>query len=201
MADEQSMQLLSFSFVSKTFAYKSLDQVSNRSFSAFTSVSREYLDPSGKSDWCAQYVDDIGVAVHTPSELTKNLDLVFKQIQKAGLETSIEKRQFDKFSTEVLGKTISTAGTTPIEEWITKFLENLKIPKGVKMLQRNLGLYTFTGSSFIELPINKFRSLYCYEKMFLSTHYINIRTRFLKFSIFCWMHQSYSWNCYYRTNN
>ena len=59
MADEQSIQLLSFNFGSRTFAFLRLAQGLNRSLSAFTSVVREYLDPLVKADRCAQYVDDI----------------------------------------------------------------------------------------------------------------------------------------------
>ena len=139
MADGQSRQLLSFRFVLKTFAHKRLDQVSKTSLSAFTSVIGEYLDPSVEADWCAQYVDDIGVAALTASELNKNLDLAFKQIQEAGLKTSIGKCQFGKLSIEILGETIATAETAPMEKWITKFLRNFKLPSSVKTLQRFLG--------------------------------------------------------------
>ena len=59
LADEQSIQLLSFNFGSRTFAFKRLAQGLNRSLSAFTSVIREYLDPLVKADKCAQYVDDV----------------------------------------------------------------------------------------------------------------------------------------------
>ena len=65
MADEQSVQLLSFNFGSRTFAFLRLAQGLNRSLSAFTSVVREYLDPLVKADRCAQYVDDIELQ-HTP---------------------------------------------------------------------------------------------------------------------------------------
>ena len=45
MADEQSVNLLSFNFGSQTFAYQRLNQCLNRSLTAFTSVMRDYLDP------------------------------------------------------------------------------------------------------------------------------------------------------------
>ena len=77
MADEQSVQLLSFNFGSRTFAILRLAQVFNRSLSAFTSVIRECLDPLVKADQCAQYVDDIGIAAHTSDELITNLELLF----------------------------------------------------------------------------------------------------------------------------
>ena len=69
IADEQLIQLLSFYFGSRTFAFRRLAQGLNRSLSNFTSVVREYLDPLVKADRCAQYVDDVGIAANTPDEL------------------------------------------------------------------------------------------------------------------------------------
>ena len=143
MAEEQSVQLLSFNFCSKTFVYKRLAQGLNRSLSAFTSVSGENLDSVMKADRCAQYVDDIGPAARTASELIENLDHVFEQIKKAGLKLSIEKRQFGIQSIDFVGKTISLAGISPIEERFTKFLKNLKLTSSVKTLQRYLGFVNF----------------------------------------------------------
>ena len=85
MADDQPVQLLSFNFDSRTFAFLRLAQVLNRSISEFTSVVREYLDPLVKADRCAQYVDDIGNAAHIPEELITILELVFQQLDKSGL--------------------------------------------------------------------------------------------------------------------
>ena len=76
------MQLSSFNFGSRTFAFLRLAQGLNRSLSAFTSVVREYLDPLVKADCCAQYVDDIGIAANTPDELIENLELVFSSCPK-----------------------------------------------------------------------------------------------------------------------
>ena len=82
MADEQSIQLLSLNFGSRTFAFVRLAQGLNRSLSAFTIVVREYLDLLVKADRCAQYVDDIGVAANTSVELIENLELVFQQLSE-----------------------------------------------------------------------------------------------------------------------
>ena len=67
MADEQSVQLLSFNFGSRTFAYQHSAQGLKMSLSAFIGVNGEYLDPVRKTDPCAEYVDDTGVAAHTAS--------------------------------------------------------------------------------------------------------------------------------------
>ena len=93
MVDEQSIQLLSFNFGSRTFAFLRLAQGLNRSLSAF-SVVREYLEPLVKEDRCSQYVDDIGIAANTPDELIENLELVFQQLSKPGLKLSMSKCEF-----------------------------------------------------------------------------------------------------------
>ena len=45
MADQRSVEMLAFSFASRTFAYRRLAQGLRRSVSAFSSFMREYLDP------------------------------------------------------------------------------------------------------------------------------------------------------------
>ena len=81
----------------------------------------EDLEPNVKTDRCVLYVDDVGVASHTVSELIENLDHEFQQIKKAGVKLSRAKCQFGKQLNEFLGQTISTGGIAPIEERITKF--------------------------------------------------------------------------------
>ena len=115
MADEQSLQLLSFNFGSRTFAFLCLAQGLNRSLSACTSVVREYLDPLIKADRCAQYVDEIGNAAHAP-EGQINLELVFQQLDKAGLKLSMGKCEFGQKQFEYLGKTTSSTSIAPIEK-------------------------------------------------------------------------------------
>ena len=63
MANQLSKVMLAFNFASGTFAYTRLAQGLSRALSAFSSFMREYLDKVIKTDQCAQYVDDIGVAV------------------------------------------------------------------------------------------------------------------------------------------
>ena len=128
MADEQSIQLLSFNFGSRIFAFLRLAQGLNCSLSAFTSVVREYLGPLVKADRCTQYVDDIGIAANTPDELTENLELVFQQLSQAGLNCSMNTREFGQHQIEYLGKFISSTGIAPIEKCITGYLNKLKPP-------------------------------------------------------------------------
>ena len=67
---------------------------------------REYLDPVVKDDQCAQYVDDIGIAVKNATDFTRNIRAVFKCLHQAGLKLTIEKCHFGVRQVEFLGKTI-----------------------------------------------------------------------------------------------
>ena len=100
MADQRSVEMLAFNFASRTFDYKRLTQGLSRSASAFSSLMREYLDPVVKTDQCAQYADDIGIAANNVTELTRNTRAVFKCIRQAGLNLTIEKviSESDKLS-------------------------------------------------------------------------------------------------------
>ena len=77
MAAQRSVEMPAFNFASRTFAYRRLAQRLSRSVSAFSSFMREYLDPVVKADQCAQYVDDIGIAVNNAKYLTRNIRAVF----------------------------------------------------------------------------------------------------------------------------
>ena len=113
MVDQHSVEMLAFSFASRTLAYKRLAQGLSRSVSAFSSFMREYLDPVVKADQCAQYVDDIGVAANILTDLTRNIRAVFKCIRQAGLKLTIEKCDFEVRQVKVLSRTISSQGVSP----------------------------------------------------------------------------------------
>ena len=70
MAEQRSVEMLAFSFASRTFTYKRLAQGLSRTLSAISSFMREYLDPVVKADQCAQNVDDIGIAANSAAELS-----------------------------------------------------------------------------------------------------------------------------------
>ena len=82
---------------------------------------REYLDPFVKADQCAQYVDDIGIAVNNATDLTRNIGEVFKCIRQAGLKLTIEKCHFGVRQVEFLGRTISSEGVLPQSHKIRNF--------------------------------------------------------------------------------
>ena len=139
MADQRSVEMLAFSFASRTFAYKRHAQGLNRSVSAFSSFLREYLDPVVKADQCAQYVDDIGIAANNATDLTWNIRAVFQCIRNAGLKLTIEKCHFGDRQVEFLGRTISSEGVSPQAHKVQNFLNKLRFPKSKKALQRCLG--------------------------------------------------------------
>ena len=113
MADQRSIEMLAFNFASRTFAYKRLAQGLSRALSAFSSFMREYLDEVIKADQCAQYVDDLGIAANSATQLIRNIRAVFECIRQAGLKLTIEKCQFGVIEIEVLGRTITPQGIAP----------------------------------------------------------------------------------------
>ena len=86
MADQRSVEVLAFNFVSRTFACKRLTQGLSRSVSAFSSFMNEYLDPVLKVDQCAQYVNDTGIAANNATDLIRNIRAVFQFSRQAGLK-------------------------------------------------------------------------------------------------------------------
>ena len=143
MADQRSVEMLAFNFSSRTFAYKRLAQGLSRSVSAFASFMREYLDPVVKTDQCAQYVDDIGIAANNATDLNRNIRAVFKCIHQAGLKLTIEKCHFGVRQFEFLGRTISPEGISPQARNIQNFLDKLRFHKSKKALQRYLGFFNY----------------------------------------------------------
>ena len=95
---------------------------------------REYLDPVVKPGQCAQYVDDIGIAATNATDLTRNIQAVFKCVRPAGLKLTIEKKSFGVRQFEFVGRTISPEGISPQARKIQKFLDKLRFPKSKKAL-------------------------------------------------------------------
>ena len=143
MVDQQSVEMLAFTFASRTFAYKGLAQGLSRSVTAFWSFRREYSDPVVKADQCAQYVDDIGIAAINATDLTRNIRAVFKCIRQAALKLTIEKCHFEVRQVEFLGRTISPEGISPEARKIQIFLLKHRFPKSKKALQRYLGFVNY----------------------------------------------------------
>ena len=143
MADQRSIEMLAFNFASTTFAYKRLAQGLSRALSEFSSFMREYLDKVIKADQSAQYVDDIGIAASSATQLIRNIRAVFECIRQAGLEITIEKCHFGVIEIEFLGRTITPQEIAPQDHKIQKSLANVRFPKSKKQVQRYIGFVNF----------------------------------------------------------
>ena len=129
MADQRSVEMLAFNFASRKFAYKRLAQGPSGSVSAFSSFMREYFDPVVKTDQCAQYVDDIGIAANIVKDHTRNIRAVFKCIRQTGLKLTIEKCHFGVRQVGFLGRTTSPEGISPQAGKIQKNRDKLRFPQ------------------------------------------------------------------------
>ena len=143
LADAQSVQLLSFNFFSRTFAFTRLAQGLSRSVSAFSYFMRLYLDACIAEDKCFQYVDDLGTAAHTFEELLDNLRRIFECIRKSGLKLTVHKCEFGLSEIQFLGSSITTQGMPPNRVKVEKFLKSLKMPKTPKQIRRFIGFFQY----------------------------------------------------------
>ena len=109
MADQRSIEIMAFNIASRTVAYRRLAQVLSQALSGFSSFMREYLDKV-KTDQCAQYVDDIGIAANDADHLIDNLRATFKSIHEAGLKLTMHKSHFGATELDFLGRTITPQG-------------------------------------------------------------------------------------------
>ena len=78
---QRSIGMLALNFASRTIAYRPLVQRLSRALSAISSFMREYLDQVIKTDQCAQYVDDIGIAANDADQLIKKITATFECIR------------------------------------------------------------------------------------------------------------------------
>ena len=120
---------------------------------------REYLDPVVKADQCAQYVDDIGIAVNNATNLTRNIRAFFKSIRQAGLKLTILKCHFRLRQFEFSERTISPEGFSPQARKIQNFFDKLRFPKSKKALQRYLGFVNYY-KNFIPRMAEKLNPFY-----------------------------------------
>ena len=78
MADQRSVEIMAFTFASRTFAYRRLAQGLSRVLSAISRFMREYPGKDFKADQCAQYVAGIGITANDADHLIANLRATFK---------------------------------------------------------------------------------------------------------------------------
>ena len=136
MTDQTSIEMLAFNFASSTFAYIRLTIYHglSRALSVFSSFMMDYLDRVIKADQCAQYVDDIGIAVNDADQLNKNLRAPFEYIRGAKLKLTMNKCHFGANEIDFLGRTITPEGAKAQKERNTHFLEKTKLSKSKKAL-------------------------------------------------------------------
>ena len=80
IADQRSIQMLGFNFISRLFAYRRLTHCLSRTLSAFSRFLREYLQKVVKADQCAQSVDNIDIAADYTEHLIAKLGATLKCI-------------------------------------------------------------------------------------------------------------------------
>ena len=143
MADELSIQHLAFNFGARTYAFSRLAQGLSRDPTNFCSFARQHLDPCIAKDICYQYMDDIGCGASSVKDLLEKLDQIFQCINKSGLKLSPAKGEFGVKSLQFLDNLIKANGLTPDTNKVTKFLNDLEMPKTTKQVKRITGFLQF----------------------------------------------------------
>ena len=82
MADPLSVQLLSFNFASRTYAFSRLAQRLNKSVAGVSSFVRSYLDSCLAANLCTQFMDDIGCGMDTFEQIVPILRQIFDCLRK-----------------------------------------------------------------------------------------------------------------------
>ena len=142
MADPLSVQLLSFNFASRTYAYTRLAQGLNKSVTGFSSFVRSYLDSCLAANLCTQFMDDIGCGVETFEQMVPSLRQIFGCLRKSGLRLT-HNCEFGVTSINFLGNTITPEGLKPETDKIEKFLKTMKLPATVRQVKRLIGFVAF----------------------------------------------------------
>ena len=145
MADELSIQLLAFNFGARTYAFSGLAQGLSRAPTAFCSFVRQHLDPCIAEDIC--YMDDIGCGASSVKDLLEKLDQIFQCINKSGLKLSPAKSEFGVKSLQFLGNLITANGLSPDTNKVTKFLNDLEMPKTTKQVKRIIGFFAIAEAT------------------------------------------------------
>ena len=112
MADRRWAEMLAFNLLAEHLPTKDLHKVS-ADVAAFSSFMPGYLDPVVKADRCAPYMDVIGIAANSATDLIRNIRAVVQSIHQARLKLTREKCHFGLGQFEVFGRTISPEGISP----------------------------------------------------------------------------------------
>ena len=143
MADERSIQLMSFNFESRTFAYQRLAQGLSRSATAFSSFIRKYLEKDIAADHCASFMDDICTATKTFEQHLTAIDHVFASLARSGLRLTVSKCEFGLPEIKYLGWTMSRAVQSVQKDKVEQQLAKLKLPRTKKQIMSMDGVHEF----------------------------------------------------------
>ena len=172
LADALSVELLSFNFASRTFAFRRLAQGLNRSVSAFSSIMMHYLQGNIARDECHAFVDDVFVGTKGFKKHIVALRNLFASIRKSGVKLTMHKCEFGKEKVKYLGSTITTQGIQPNEKKIQDFLKTVKVPTTLHQLQRLLGFLQWFRSYIPEMGEKVFE----FYKLLMGTKNTKLKT-------------------------
>ena len=116
------VQLLAFSFASRTFAYKCLAQGLNKSVTGLSSFVKHYRDLYVAAKVCMQLIDDIAAGVKDFDEIIPALQKIFLWLKQSGLKLSAHKCEFGSTKIDYLGSTITPKGISPESAKFENFL-------------------------------------------------------------------------------
>ena len=108
MADDLSIQFVSFTFASRTFAYNCLSQGVKKSVTGFSSFVKNYLDPCLAANVCTQFMDDIADGVNNLDEMIAAVRENFDSLRESGLKLSLRKFEIGTKEIHYLGSTITS---------------------------------------------------------------------------------------------
>ena len=139
MADQRSVEMLAFSFASRTFAYKDLHKVLAGLCLFFQVSCVSTWTPSSKLTNVLNTWTTLERQPNNATELSRNIRAAFKCIRQAWLKLTFEKCHFGVRHVEFLGRTISTEGTSPQARKFQNFHDNIIFPKPKRALQQYMG--------------------------------------------------------------
>ena len=148
MADPLIVQLLSFNFASRTYAYTRLAEGLDKSVAGFSLFGRSYLDSCLAANFCTLFMDDLGCRVETFEQMIPTLRRIFGCLRISGLRLTPQKCEFGMPSLNFLGNTITSKGLQPEKEKNQKFLITMKFPTSVEQVKK-LVCFTMFFRSFL----------------------------------------------------
>ena len=91
MAVDLSLQLLTFKFASRTFAYNCLAQGLNKSVTGFSSFVQHYIHPCLAAKVCTHFLDDTAAGMNSFDEMIPALRKFSDCLRETGLKIYIKK--------------------------------------------------------------------------------------------------------------